>query len=157
MKMNVSPLVAVLAASLMAAGASQADGTAPAGVERLSGSADIDAVEARLREALDERDLRLVEMMDHAANAANVDLELPATRLFLFGNPEVGTPMMQCQGSVALDLPQKMLIRQDGDQVHIEWNDPHYLAERHGLDECELQLDNVADVLSEVATEALGQ
>ena len=155
MIMNLTPLVAALAVGLLVSGPLQADDR-PYGVERLSGGANIDDVEARLREALDERDLTLVETVDHAANAANVDLELADTRLFLFGNPDVGTPMMQCQGSVALDLPQKMVIRQDGDQVHIEWNDPHYLAERHGLGDCELPLDNVADVLSEVAREALG-
>lgn len=155
MIINPAYMAAALAVGVLVSGPLHADDT-PHGVERLSGSANIDDVEARLREALDERELALVEMVDHAANAANVDLELADTRLFLFGNPEVGTPMMQCQGSVALDLPQKMLIRQDGDQVHIEWNDPHYLAERHGLDDCELPLDNVAGVLSEVASEALG-
>ncbi|MBD3895689.1 DUF302 domain-containing protein [Halomonas sp. ML-15] len=149
-------LITALTAGLMAAGSLHADDAAPQGIERLSGSANIDDVESRLRQALDDRDLTLVQMVDHAANAANVELDLSETRLFMFGNPEVGTPMMQCQGSVALDLPQKMVIRQDGDQVHIEWNDPHYLAERHGLDECELPLDNVASVLSEVASEALG-
>lgn len=156
MIMNPTPLAVALIAGLLVSGPLQADDS-PHGVERLSGGANIDDVEARLREALDERDLTLVETVDHAANAANVDLELADTRLFLFGNPDVGTPMMQCQGSVALDLPQKMVIRQDGDQVHIEWNDPHYLAERHGLGDCELPLDNVADVLSEVAREALGE
>ncbi|WP_245701506.1 DUF302 domain-containing protein [Franzmannia pantelleriensis] len=154
--MNFTPLVAALAVGLLVSGPTQAD--APSyGIERLSGNVNIDDVEARLREALDERDLTLVETVDHAANAANVDLELPDTRLFLFGNPEVGTPMMQCQGSAALDLPQKMVIRQDGDQVHIEWNDPHYLSDRHGLDDCELPLDNVAGVLTEIAAQALGE
>lgn len=68
----------------------------------------------------------------------------------------VSLPMMQCQGSTALDLPQKMVIRKADDGTHIEWNDLAYLAERHGLHECDLPLDKIAGVLDELAREAAG-
>ncbi|MFC3284928.1 DUF302 domain-containing protein [Litchfieldella rifensis] len=84
-------------------------------------------------------------------------LELPPTRTFIFGNPEVGTPMMQCQGSVALDLPQKMVLQERNGATQLEWNSPHYLARRHGLEDCELPLDNVANVLESLAKEVAGE
>ena len=126
------------------------------GIESLTSQHDIDQVDEQLRAALDDRGMTLVTVIDHAANAGKVDLSLPPTRTFVFGNPEVGTPMMQCQGSLALDLPQKMVIRTTEEGTRLEWNHPDYLAERHGLGDCELPLDKVAGALESLATEAAG-
>lgn len=127
------------------------------GVRHLQASDDIERVEERLRDALEDKGLTLMTVVDHAANAERVGLSLPATRTFIFGNPQVGTPMMQCQGSMALDLPQKMVVREMDEGVRLEWNSPHYLAERHALEECDLPLDKVAGVLEGVASAAAGQ
>lgn len=124
------------------------------GIEHLLSESDFDTVIEQLNAALDEKGLNVMAKVDHAENAANNELELPPTITFIFGNPKAGTPMMQCQGSVALDLPQKMVVRETDEGVRIEWNDPHYLAERHGLEECDLPLDNVAGVLQAVAERA---
>lgn len=127
------------------------------GVMHLQSSDDIERVEERLREAIEDKGLTLMTVVDHTANAEGVGLSLPATRTFIFGNPQVGTPMMQCQGSMALDLPQKMVVRETDEGVRLEWNSPHYLAERHSLEECDLPLDKVAGVLEGVANAAAGQ
>ncbi|MBB3329463.1 uncharacterized protein (DUF302 family) [Halomonas campaniensis] len=126
------------------------------GIEQRESDDGIEAVDQRLRAALEERGMRLVTVVDHAGNAESVEMSLPPTRTFIFGNPNVGTPMMQCQGSLALDLPQKMVIRVDGEQTLVEWNSPHYLAERHALGDCELPLDRVAEALEGIAAEAAG-
>lgn len=127
------------------------------GVMHVEARGDIDRVEERLREAIEDRGLTLMTVVDHAGNAERAGLSLPATRTFIFGNPNVGTPMMQCQGSMALDLPQKMVLRLTDEGVRLEWNSPHYLAERHALEGCDLPLDKVADVLEGVASQAAGQ
>jgi len=127
------------------------------GVMHLQSGDDMVRVEERLREAIEDRGLTLMTVVDHAANAEGAGLSLPATRTFVFGNPQVGTPMMQCQGSMALDLPQKMVVREMNDGIRLEWNSPHYLAERHSLDRCDLPLDKVAGVLEDVAKAAAGQ
>lgn len=127
------------------------------GIRHIETSKDIDRVDQRLRDAIEDKGLTLMNVVDHAANAQQAGMTLPATRTFIFGNPAVGTPMMQCQGSMALDLPQKMVIRETGDGVRLEWNSPHYLAERHALEGCDLPLDKVADVLEGVASAAAGQ
>ncbi|RCV91333.1 DUF302 domain-containing protein [Billgrantia montanilacus] len=140
---------------MAALGSAQAD-VVGKGIEQVRSDDGIDRVEERLRTALDERGMVLVTMVDHSANAERVSLSLPPTRMFLFGNPEVGTPMMQCQGSLALDLPQKMLLREEDGTTLIEWNDPHYLAARHNLEHCDLPLGRVADALSGIANQAAG-
>jgi len=127
------------------------------GVMHLQSSDDIQRVEERLREAIEDKGLTLMTVVDHTANAEGVGLSLPATRTFIFGNPQVGTPMMQCQGSMALDLPQKMVVGETDKGVRLGWNAPHYLAERHSLEECDLPLDKVAGVLEGVANAAVGQ
>ncbi|MBF7053032.1 DUF302 domain-containing protein [Halomonas sp. KAO] len=124
------------------------------GVMHLQSSDGIESVEQRLRGALEEKGLTLMTVVDHAANAEGVGLTLPATRTFIFGNPKVGTPMMQCRGSMALDLPQKIVVREVDEGVRLEWNSPLYLAERHSLEECDLPLDKVAGVLESVASAA---
>ncbi|ABI57125.1 DUF302 domain-containing protein [Alkalilimnicola ehrlichii MLHE-1] len=127
------------------------------GVERLESPDAIEAVDDRLRAALNARGMTLVQVVHHAENARGVGESLPETRTFIFGNPQVGTPMMQCQGQVALDLPQKMVIREDEGRTLVEWNDPLYLAERHGLEGCDLPLDKVVEALNGIAAEAAGQ
>ncbi|WP_240455670.1 DUF302 domain-containing protein [Halomonas faecis] len=140
--------------ALCVAGVAVANGH---GIEQRESADGIEMVDQRLRETLEARGMTLVTVIDHKANAANVDRELPPTRTYVFGNPDVGTPMMQCQGSMALDLPQKMVVREADGSTLIEWNHPEYLAERHGLADCELPLDKVADALTAIATDAAGQ
>lgn len=124
------------------------------GIEHVDSERSFEQVTDQLSSALEEKGLMLVASIDHAQNAADNGLSLPATTTFIFGNPNVGTPMMQCNGSVALDLPQKMVVRETDNGVRIEWNDPRYLAERHRLEECDLPLDNVTNVLRNVAESA---
>lgn len=109
----------------------------------------------RLAALLAERRLNVFAQVDHAENAATVGKELRPTELFIFGNPAVGTPLMQCNQSVAIDLPQKMLIWQAADeQVWLAYNDPDYLMARHGLADCEPVIDRISQVLEDIAHRA---
>jgi len=81
-------------------------------------------------------------------------MDLNPTRLIIFGNPNLGTPLMQNSQTTALDLPQKMLVWQDdADVVHVSYNDPAYLVKRHGITDNEnilstitMALDNLSNV-----------
>ena len=93
--------------------------------------------ERRFISVLEEKGLNVFATVDHAQNAEGSGLALPPTRVVIFGNPELGTPLMQCSPSTAIDLPQKLLIWEDSaGQVQIAYNDPRYLAGRHRLKEC---------------------
>lgn len=148
--------LAIAAAASAGAGSSARAGSVFPGIEHVTTRESVNEVEARLRKALESRGLTLFSVIDHTQNAVGTGLELPPTRTVIFGNPEIGTALMQCQGSAALDLPQKMVIRKEGDGTRIEWNAPGYLAERHGLRECELPLEKITKVLQDVANEASG-
>ncbi|WP_440769375.1 DUF302 domain-containing protein [Natronorubrum sp. DTA28] len=125
--------------------------TDDSGLVTLESDADFETTLARVEPALEARDLMLVTTVDHAENAASVDEELPPTTLFLFGNPEVGTPLMRASRSVAIDLPQKLLVWEVDGAVFVTYNDPQYLARHHGLEGVDEQLAGIADALEDLA------
>lgn len=92
---------------------------------------------ARLEDAIGQRGLTLVARVDHAAGAAKVGRTLRPTLVVIFGNPQGGTPFMECAQSVGIDLPLKALVWQDeAGQVWLGYNDPAYLGQRHGVPQC---------------------
>ncbi len=82
--------------------------------------------------------------IDHAAGAAEVGEEMLPTQLLMFGNPAIGTNLMTSQRTVGVDLPIKVLIWEEPDgKVWIAYNDPAYLAKRHGIDDRDAVLDKM--------------
>ncbi len=109
----------------------------------------------KLEKVLTDKGMTVFARIDHAAGAAKVGAEMRATQLVVFGNPKVGTPLMQCSQSTGLDLPQKALIWEDAEgQVWLSYNDPAYLGARHGLGECAAVLEKVAKALANFAKAA---
>ncbi len=113
--------------------------------------------EERLIEAVESKGLTVMARVDHQANAETVDLDMPATRLVIFGNPKAGTQLMKCAPTVAIDLPMKMLMWDDGEAVKVAYNRAEYLAERHGLGDCAGTVqDKIAQALDGFARQAAG-
>jgi uncharacterized protein (DUF302 family) len=95
-----------------------------------------------------KKSLTLFARIDHQKNASGVDLELRPTELIIFGNPKVGTPLMQCSQTVAIDLPQKVLIWKDEkSKVWLSYNSPNYLKERHNIEGCDPVINKISNVL----------
>lgn len=122
----------------------------------LTAVGDSDQVEARLREALDAHGLQLFARIDHATGAGKADVELQPNVLLIFGNPSVGTPLMQADPHVGIELPLRMLIWQDADGTHVGYLDPRELADRYALDGHQETLERQAAVLAKVAAAAAG-
>lgn len=112
----------------------------------------------RLEAAIEEAGAMVVARVDHAANAASADLELRPTQLIIFGNPALGTQLMQANQTVGIDLPQKFLAweAEDG-TVFLGYNDPRYLADRHAIagPAQEEVLGQVANALAMLAERAI--
>jgi len=90
----------------------------------------------RLEASLRGNGVTVFARIDHAAAAASVDMTLPPTELIIFGQPQAGTPLMQAQQSIGIDLPLKMLAWQDANGKNwLAYNDIAWLAKRHGLGE----------------------
>ena len=127
-----------------------------AGLVVTMSSYDVDATYRRLVHAVEAVEpLRIIAEVDHAANAERVGLELRPTKLLIFGNPNLGTPLMQTQQTIGIDLPQKMLVWEGADhQVYVAYNDAYYLAERHGIPADQEQLATIAGALQGLAKQA---
>ncbi len=121
--------------------------------------ADVAETYARLRAAVEANpNLSVMAELDHAANAAGAGLNLRPTRVLVFGNPNVGTPLMQAAPTLAIDLPQKILVYEgDGGRAVIAYNSPDYLAQRHGLTGQDDRLEMISDLLATLARTASGR
>ncbi|MEM9511403.1 MAG: DUF302 domain-containing protein, partial [Cyanobacteria bacterium P01_E01_bin.48] len=87
-----------------------APAVAAEGLVNVQSEFDVEETANRMESILEEKGLTLFNRIKHSEAAAGVRIELRDTELIIFGNPKVGSPLMQCQQSVAIDLPQKALI-----------------------------------------------
>ena len=89
----------------------------------------------RLESEVKARGIAVFARIDHAAGASEAGLALRPTELLIFGNATAGTPLMQAAQTIGIDLPLKALAWEDASgRVWLSYNDPGWLARRHGLD-----------------------
>jgi uncharacterized protein (DUF302 family) len=110
----------------------------------------------RLENAITARGMTIFARVDHAAGARDAHLDLRPTDLLIFGSPKAGTPLMQMDQTVGIDLPLKALVFQDAEQrTIIVLDDPAWIARRHRLGEAAASLvGKMKSLLAEVAAEA---
>ena len=88
----------------------------------------------RLKGLLQSKGVKLFALIDHSDEAEAAGMKMPPTKLVIFGNPRAGTPLMLAAPSAAIDLPLKILVREDVQgKVWITYNGPLYLQRRHSL------------------------
>ena len=125
------------------------------GLINVASNHSVVATADRLDSILKEKGMTVFARIKHSDGAQKVGVKLNPTELIVFGNPKVGAPLMQCQQSVAIDLPQKALVWQDNSgKVWISYNDPMYLQARHKINGCEEVLPKVAKALAGITAAA---
>jgi len=124
--------------------------TANNGIVNVPSNHSVDETVESLKNILQAKGVNLFAVVDHSGEAAKVGMQMPPTKLLIFGSPKAGTPLMQAAPSIAIDLPLKILIWEDAQKkVWASYNSPAYLQERHNLP-AEL-LQNIAVVETLVA------
>lgn len=94
----------------------------------------VDETIENLKKILQNKKIPIFAIIDHSGEAKKVGIEMPPTKLLIFGNPIAGTPLMLAAPSIAIDLPLKILIRRDDNgKVWVSYNSPEYLQKRHGV------------------------
>jgi uncharacterized protein (DUF302 family) len=148
MKLFRSALVSVCTSVALFAGAAQADN----GLVSVKSNHDVATTADNLEAVLKSKGMNVFGRVNHAAGAEKAGLSLRPTEVVIFGNPKVGTPLMNCAQSVAIDLPQKALIWEDeSGQVWLAYNDPAYLASRHQIEGCDEVIKKVTGALANFA------
>lgn len=110
----------------------------------------------RLEAVIKSKGMTVFARIDHAAEAAGVGLPLRPTELLIFGSAKAGTPLMQANQAIGIDLPLKALVVEDAaGTVWLSYNDPRWIARRHGLEAVAAQtVDAMAAALNAVAAQA---
>ena len=111
----------------------------------------------RLAAALEKKGIKVVARINHGANAKKVDMNLRATELLIFGNPKLGTPLLNSNQTVGIDLPMKALAWEDEKgQVWLTYNDPAYITSRHGISDKDEVKNKMAGALDKLTSAATG-
>jgi len=111
---------------------------------------------SRLTTAVTDRGMEVLAIIDHSAAARSVGLELLPTIVLVFGNPAVGTLVMQTSETIALDLPLRTLVCQRANgETSVACTDPAWLAQRHGAEVSEA-VTRMAEALAASVTQASG-
>jgi len=124
-----------------------------AGFTTVESQNSVDDTYQNLVQAIESKKaISIIAELNHTENAASVDMDLRPTRILMFGNPKLGTPLMQAGQTAGLDLPQKMLVYENAEgEVFIAYNDPAYLAERHNIEGQKKVLNKISGALEKLA------
>ena len=127
------------------------------GLVTLDSSDDFDVTLTRLLSTIDGSPANVAFVVDHAANAARVGLDLPPNTLVVFGNPNLGTPLMEAAPSAGIDLPLKILVWEDsaGD-THVTFTDLRHLDQRHHFRGQSALTKSIAGAVGNFAAAAAG-
>jgi len=114
----------------------------------------VDETVVKLKGILQSKGVALFAMVDHSGEAAKVGMQMPPTKLLIFGSPKAGTPLMLATPSIAIDLPLKILIWEDAQgKVWVSYNSPSYLQRRHRIPPELMQNIAVIEALASKAAE----
>jgi uncharacterized protein (DUF302 family)/uncharacterized membrane protein YidH (DUF202 family) len=128
--------------------------TADNGIVRIPSKNSVEQTVAKVEGILAAKNVKLFTVVDHSGEAEKAGMKMPNTKLLIFGNPKAGTPLMLTSPTVALDLPLKILVAEDGaGKVWISYNAPDYLQKRHNLSAELLPNIAVIEVLASKAAE----
>ena len=111
----------------------------------------------RLLDAIASRGLTVFAQIDHAAAAREVGMDLGDEVVVVFGNPRAGTPLMQADPRVGIELPLRMLVWDGDDGTMVGYNDPRELADLYEVAPQVATLEAMGSLLDELAQEAAGE
>ena len=124
------------------------------GIVEVPSNHPVDQTVERLKGILEAKGVAIFALIDHSGEAEKVGLKMPRTKLLIFGSPKAGTPVMLAAPSIAIDLPLKILIREDpAGKVWVSYNGPEYLQERHGVPQELMQNIALVETLAAKAAE----
>lgn len=153
MRKIIVQLMVVLTVSLGASSVAAQDG-----MIKLQSPHDVATTLDKLTSVLESKGMSVFGRVNHASNAESAGMSLRPTEVLIFGNPKIGTPLMLCSQSVAIDLPQKMLAWEDeAGEIWLGWNDPTHLKTRHAIEGCDEVLEKVTAALSNFAKAAVSE
>lgn len=106
---------------------------------------------SRLVKNIEEKGLRIFQVVDHSKAAEDAELSLKPVKVVMFGNPKMGTPLMQADPRVGLELPMKMLIYETEEGVFVGYKEPLRLRENYEVGDHQPLLQKMSETMAELA------
>jgi uncharacterized protein (DUF302 family) len=124
------------------------------GIVSIPSNHTVDQTVEKLEAILQTKGVKLFALIDHSGEAEKAGMQMRPTKLLIFGNPKAGTPLMVASPGIAIDLPLKILVAEDGDgKVRVSWNSARYLQARHNLPAALVQNIAIVETLAAKAAE----
>lgn len=124
------------------------------GIVTIPSQLSVDMAVHKLETLLQAKGIKLFTLVDHSGEAEKAGLQMPPTKLLIFGNPKAGTPLMLVSPTSAIDLPLKILVWEDSKgMTWISYNAPSYLQERYSFPKELIQNIAAVEALAEKAAE----
>ncbi len=127
------------------------------GVINVPSAHNVSTTLERLQTALKAKGMKIFALIDHQAGGKGVGINIRPTSLLIFGNPKIGTQLMKCAQTAAIDLPMKALVyvNKEGKTI-LSYNDPSWMGARHGVSDCPIikKMSKALKHFSSVATQA---
>ncbi|WP_022706266.1 MULTISPECIES: DUF302 domain-containing protein [Paracoccus] len=118
---------------------------------------DVVTTADRLEAAIEESPAKLVTRIDHQRAAEAAGLEMPGATVMIFGNPEIGTPLMNADPRIALDLPARVLIWDEDGQTKVGYMDPEEFEDLYEIDGAEEPLEKLAGAMGMLTDKAIAE
>jgi len=121
-----------------------------------TGALSVDATVQKIEKIIESKaksGLGVFTIIDHKKGADKVKMELAETKVILFGNPKLGTKLMQKDPLVALDLPLKVLVFSENNVTKIVYRDPQKWSENFNLKDCKM-VDKMVKALDGITSKA---
>jgi len=109
----------------------------------------------RMAVLMKSKGIQVIARVNHDENARSVGMSLRPTELLIFGNPKLGSKLFSSAQTAGIDLPMKALAWQDeAGQTWLAYNDPGYIAKRHGIGDQDEVVNKMSSALKRFATMA---
>lgn len=123
-------------------------------IEVQSSSSFKETVKA-LKITLEFKGMTVFNEIDHAKGAEKIGWFLAPNTVLVFGNPKIGTKLMQCDNRIGVDLPMRMSVLQDlNKKVWVVFENPQGLAQRYDLSKCKTEVEKMARAMQDIASQA---
>jgi uncharacterized protein (DUF302 family) len=158
MQRHLIALLAVTLAATAQAGQPAPPGPPVEGLVTLASPYDVATTLDRLEDALRSKGINVIARVDHGLAGNNVGIPMRPVELVIFGNPRVGSHLMTSRPTAAIDLPMKMIAWEDPTgRVWLAYNEPRWIAARHGIDDREEAVGKLEGALANLARAAVAR
>ena len=117
-------------------------------------SCSVDETANKIKKIVRNKGLSVFAIINHHGNAKSVDMKLNESKMVIFGNPKLGTALMQQNMLVGLDLPIRILVYKDSDgEVKMAYRNGSWLAEKHILNAAK-KIEKMNKAMDKITTKA---